>query len=284
MIDNEEFDDGQEMEQGQDDQPESQQGGDDDANANDSAIQRVLDKFGGDPEKMAKAYASLQSVYGRMTNEVGTLRAEHKATMAMVERLMDKRSDEPAPDAVDPVATIEKEIEEAAARGENVVPMIMKAARAIALQAVEQGIHPVREQSREMVAEATYEAFIADYPDAEEMFPAIQRILQDAPELLPRNAGPKAMRRGLERLYKLAKLESGDGSMSDNANGPRRQPTRMDSGRTGRSVERAREATGQNNSLRQRAIETGDEMDWMAYIKQIRAKTPPTMRSGGRPE
>lgn len=241
------------------------EGNPDDGDGGDDTPDAVLEKFGGDPAKLAKAYRALERKLGQQGSELGLTRAEVEQFRQMVEQLGEGGvGGKPKPN---PKEAFLAKVKAAQESGEGVDLQALFGELWDSMKAdVDESVGEVKGVLRQQETSAIWDRFTEANPKAKALEPRMTELYRDNPGLLILNKGRGAFVKSLKQLYTLAAASSNGKSTRSRGS--------LDAGGRGHRLTSALERGGAGNlskderylKLREQAQRSGRASDWQKVV------------------
>jgi hypothetical protein len=244
---------------------DSQDGGDDDD------IERIVENFSGDSKALAKAYAHLQRKFGEQGREVGEMRGELRAAMALMTARTKDGDGQPADPREEFLTNLEAQVD----KGEiNLVDAFRKMLE-LSERGDGRGAHSAGTVDKEERAEI-WEDFLEENRAAKQLEPLMGKIIREQPNLIRLDKGRRGLRKSLETVLELATSRY---HRAKGSRGGSRRGGRMDSGQSRRVPRRTGGGGGRDGAPRftneqfNEAIDSarqgGSPKDWARPVGMI---------------
>lgn len=209
----------------------------------------IVERFGGDPAQMAAALA-------RMETELQNRDQQFQAMNERLVGLLEQRGQTNGDGNADPTQDFIEQIRQAGEQGEDIVtPLVTGLLERVQGQIDEALQSRLGEFQQQQTVQ---QRIMARQDELQPVMKEAKEILAEVPGLIPTDKGPEALEKGVDYLIQLARAKAG------NQAAPKRQPTRMDPGRSNRNMGANRQTSNRREDVKaaiQKMSETQHDAD-----------------------
>lgn len=229
---------------------------------------KVYQRFGNDPDQLAKGYANLEAKLAEQGQELGLLRKiAEQSVDANAEATNGAQSGESNPADV-LMQKLDAADENGGVSMRDLASLMMEAVN----ESVGGRIGELENTLGTMGQAMQFNQMVGNREDADKISGAVQEILREDPSLLPQGMSGEALNKRMDMLVQLAEKRSGSKAG--------RLVTRAESGLS-RARQGSSAASDNADKLAQRYVETNSQQDLTALVGAVLARQG-GKRGGGR--